>query len=330
MAKRSGDLSLILAGLQQNLTYTILFRVIDTENSATFLARGAAADVWKVYDPPLSTNHGQVAPYVSKVLRISPRDFDNGDSENSEDSEDSEVSEAEDGDHEEATWDAFVKTYWEKVSEWTALGHPNIVRVYAHEEDLNLQVELCSNGCVRDFLKTSAGNQISDILAGLEYLHTRDPPIVHGNINAGKLFVDAEGNTKIGEFGLAALCYPLAPLASAITFTGFSRWMSPELLDVDPDDDALIVSTTFSDIWALGCTIFEVVAEKLPYSECAHDVKIQRAIIRGEKPGRQDSLVEDECGRRLWPILESCWSMDPHERPAIGNIRSQFCDASAI
>ncbi|KAG8730697.1 hypothetical protein FRC11_006064, partial [Ceratobasidium sp. 423] len=230
--------------------------------------RGAAADVWKTYDSPLSTNNGQVAPYVSKVLRISPKDFDNGDSENGEDSEDSEDSEAyetEDGDHKGATWDAFVKTYREKVAEWAALRHPNLVRVYAHEEDLNLHVEFCSNGCVRDFLKTSTGKQvnkidmISDILAGLEYLHTHDPPITHGNINAGKLFVDAEGNTKIGEFGLAALCYPLAPLASSITFTGFSRWMSPELLDVDlDDDDAVTVSTTYSDIWALGCTIFEV------------------------------------------------------------------------
>jgi serine/threonine protein kinase len=62
----------------------------------------------------------------------------------------------------------------------------------------------------------------------------------------------------LGEFGLAALCYPIAPLVPSITFTGFSRWMSPELLDVDPDSDDVVVPTVSSDIWALACTIFEV------------------------------------------------------------------------
>ncbi|CAE6531163.1 unnamed protein product [Rhizoctonia solani] len=298
------------------------------ENNATFLARGSAADVWKVYDLPVSPNNGQDVPYVSKILRISPGDFDDGDLDNKGDSDASE----DEGEYDTlATWDAFVKTYRDKVSEWATLGHPNIVSVYAHEEDLNLHVEYCSNGSLRDFLKTPVGNKankidmISDILAGLEYLHTLDPPIVHGNINAGKLFVGADGRTKIGEFGLAALCYPLAPLASAITFTGFSRWMSPELLDMDPDDDIPLVSSMPSDIWALGCTIFEVIAEKLPYFEYTHDIKIQRAILIGESPGRQDSLVKDDaCGRRLWPILKLCWLMDPNERPSIQRILSLF------
>ncbi|CAE6467981.1 unnamed protein product [Rhizoctonia solani] len=279
----------------------------------------------RVYDLPVP-NNGQVVPYVSKGLRISPRDFDDDDCDSNEGSEVSEDK----SEDEKATWDAFVKTYREKVSEWVVLRHPNIVKVYAHEEDLNLHVEFCSNGCVRDFLRTPAGKQvikkdmISDALAGLEYLHTRSPPVVHGSINAGKLFVDADGKTKLGEFGLAALCYPLAPLASSITFTGFSRWMSPELLDIDPDNEDPVVPTTSSDIWALGCTIFEIIAEKLPYFEYMHDVKIQRAILKGEHPGRRGALEGDDvCGGCLWPILESCWSMDPDERPSAESIRSQ-------
>ncbi|CUA69862.1 Serine/threonine-protein kinase flr-4 [Rhizoctonia solani] len=249
---------------------------------------------------------------------------------------DSEVSE-DDSEYDEATtWNAFVKTYRNKVSEWEALRHLNIVRVYAHEEDLNLHVEYCSKGSARDFLKTPAGKEvnkidmISDILAGLEYLHTLNPPIVHGNINTGKLFIDSAGRTKIGEFGLAALCYPLAPLASAITFTGFSRWMSPELLDMDPDDETPTVPSMPSDIWALGCTIFEIIADKLPYFEYTHDIKIQRAILKGETPGSRHSLVGDDAfGCRLWPILESCWLIEPSERPPIQRITSRFASLSS-
>ncbi|EUC57261.1 hypothetical protein RSOL_215970, partial [Rhizoctonia solani AG-3 Rhs1AP] len=104
--ERSGNVSLILAGLHQNLTYNVLFRVIDMENNATFLARGSAADVWKVYDLPVSPNNGQDVPYVSKILRISPGDFDDGDLDNKRDSDASE----DEGEYDTlATWDAFVK-----------------------------------------------------------------------------------------------------------------------------------------------------------------------------------------------------------------------------
>jgi serine/threonine protein kinase len=72
------------------------------------------------------------------------------------------------------------------------------------------------------------------------------------------LFVDERGRIKIGEFGLANLCQTIAPLVPSITFTGFSRWRSPELLDIDPDEDSIIVPTKASDIWSLGCTVYEV------------------------------------------------------------------------
>lgn len=72
----------------------------------------------------------------------------------------------------------------------------------------------------------------------------------------GKVFIDAQGRTKIGEFGLAALCYHIAPLVPSVTFTGFSRWMSPELFDLGPDGD--VRPTLASDVWALACTMYEV------------------------------------------------------------------------
>lgn len=111
-------------------------------------------------------------------------------------------------------------------------------------------------------------------MEGLDYLHSRTPPIVHGNLNAvsrhkernfqllhkllaqGKLFIDAGGITKIGEFGLAALCQPFAAFVPSVSFVGLSRWLSPELLDVDLDTTP--EPTTASDIWALGCVLFEV------------------------------------------------------------------------
>lgn len=81
--------------------------------------------------------------------------------------------------------------------------------------------------------------------------------MLNSTMSQGKLFVDAHGRTKIGEFGLTALCYPVAAVVPTIVFTGFSRWMSPELFNLNPDGTSE-APTLASDIWALGCTIFEV------------------------------------------------------------------------
>ena len=61
---------------------------------------------------------------------------------------------------------------------------------------------------------------------------------------------------KIGEFGLAALCDPFSTLVPSISFIGHSRWMSPELINLDVGEP--FVPTVASDIWAIGCTLYEV------------------------------------------------------------------------
>lgn len=294
---------------------SLTFRPLHEEPDLEYLARGSAADIWKVAQPgnePISL--------VSKMLRVSPGDFDTciGTTRTEHDSQPPGNA---------WSWARFLKAYKEKVSEWAPLTHGNIVQVYALGDDLNLRVEYCANGCIRDYLKAHVGQQInkaeiiSDVLAGLNYLHSSDPPIVHGSLNAGKLFVDARGRTKIGEFGLTALCYRVAPLVPSVIFTGFSRWMSPELFSLDPDG-ANAHPTTASDIWALACTLFEIISEKLPYSGYKHDVRIKRAISRGEPPGSRDPGF-NQYASGLWSTIEPCWSMDPSQRPQIIEILEQ-------
>ncbi|KAL6955424.1 Protein kinase of the Mitotic Exit Network [Sarracenia purpurea var. burkii] len=64
------------------------------------------------------------------------------------------------------------------------------------------------------------------------------------------------GIAKVGEFGLSQLASDFAMFAPAISVAGLSRWMSPELVDI-ASRDGKSRPTTASDIWALGCTLFE-------------------------------------------------------------------------
>ncbi|KAG8684464.1 hypothetical protein FRC11_012064, partial [Ceratobasidium sp. 423] len=161
-----------------------------------------------------------------------------------------------------------LQDYKVKVLDWSRLDHPNLVRVYDLSQDINLRVEFCVHGSVRDYLKAPIGQQanrvkmVGDVLQGLEYIHGQG--IAHGSLNAGKIFVSADGRVKIGEFGLAALCYHVALWVPSIDFGGFSRWMSPELLEVELEGN--FTPTKESDMWALACVIWEIIYQKLPYA----------------------------------------------------------------
>ncbi|KAG8795266.1 hypothetical protein FRC12_016613 [Ceratobasidium sp. 428] len=149
----------------------------------------------------------------------------------------------------------------------------------------------------------------------MKHLHTLASPIVHGSLNAGKLFVSRDGTTKIGEFGLAALCHPVAALVPSVNLAGLSRWLSPELIDFGDGDVAK--PTKASDVWALGCTLFEIATEKLPYSRHKHDVKIQQQILEGHPPGCRDNKTNPSYLDSMWPLMESCWLPSPSDRPTI-------------
>ncbi|CAE6432800.1 unnamed protein product [Rhizoctonia solani] len=139
---------------------------------------------------------------------------------------------------------------------------------------------------------------------------------------SGKIFIDESGHTKIGEFGLTALCYHAAPLLSTVVFTGFNRWMSPELFNFEPD--SIPTPTLASDIWALACTIFEIISEKLPYPNYKHDIRVQRAILKGERPGDFSEEVEGSDSPGFWAMLESCWAENPLQRPSMTSIMESY------
>ncbi|QRW03567.1 Tyrosine kinase catalytic domain protein [Ceratobasidium sp. AG-Ba] len=192
-------------------------------------------------------------------------------------------------------WGEFLRTYCDNVDTWTSLNHENVVRVFGFGEGLNLEVEYYENG-------VSATCEIS-LLA----------------LNAGKMFVDRYGRTLVGEFSLSTLFHPLSEHVPDISFAGSSRWFSPELLE-----NPTAQFTEKSDIWALGCTLYEILAEKIPYSSQRHEIKAQREILNGALPGGLElDISHSSTTVHLWPIIESCWAPDAANRPAASELAVQ-------
>ncbi|KAG8716344.1 hypothetical protein FRC08_009594 [Ceratobasidium sp. 394] len=272
-----------------------------------YVAYGAAADIWKL--PPTD-----LPPSVQKVIRVSPKSLDQsflGDGSQSSTS----------------LWKDFMQDYRTKIKAWSGLDHPNVVRVFGFGDGLNLQVAFYEKGCARDYIKShsSVADKIAmvlDVLAGMKYLHEHDPPIIHGSLNAGKLFVDQNGKTLIGEFGLAALCYPFAAYVPSISFADLNRWLSPELFN--NNKDGTIRPTIASDIWALGSTLFEIVTETLPYSNHKHPITVQRAIMARQPPGRREDILRTSDFGFICPIIEACWAQAPEDRPSVSKLAEVF------
>ncbi|KAG9095281.1 hypothetical protein FRC07_011119, partial [Ceratobasidium sp. 392] len=215
-------------------------------------------------------------------------------------------------------WPHFLQEYHNQVAIWSHLNHQNVVRVFGQSDSWSFEVEYCENGCVRDYLKSHIGvdklAMIRDVLDGLKYLHALPSPVIHGNLNAGKLFVTSDGTTKIGEFGLAALCHPIAALVPSVNLTGLSRWLSPELLTYEEDT---VIPTKASDVWA-------ILSETLPYSQYKHDIKVQEQILNGSPPGRRNDASNISWLHFIWPLLEACWTFSPDARPTVTKLSYQL------
>jgi WNK lysine deficient protein kinase len=98
------------------------------------------------------------------------------------------------------------------------LDHPNIIKCFKCWKDtdghcINLITELFTSGNLRQYrnlhkhLDLKAVKRMArQILKGLDYLHSKQQPVVHGDLRCDKIYVNGHsGEIKIGDLGLATL-----------------------------------------------------------------------------------------------------------------------------
>lgn len=113
-------------------------------------------------------------------------------------------------------------------------------------------------------------NWCLQILEGLNYLHTRDPPIIHRDIKCDNIFINGNtGQVKIGDLGLAtnAVNYTSAKLS----IIGTPEFMAPEYYDEDYDEKV--------DIWAFGMCVLEIATLEYPYIECSNPAQVFKKVM---------------------------------------------------
>jgi NIMA (never in mitosis gene a)-related kinase len=224
------------------------------------------------------------------------------------------------------------------------LRHPFIVRYYDRLIDkaatkLYIVMEYCEGGDLASLIRShrKAGTAVEEdfvwrvlaqCVAALKECHrhrepapaapagagggggggsggTRITPILHRDLKPGNIFLDRARNVKIGDFGLAKELASASTLAQTNVGTPF--YMSPEMINEQSYNEK-------SDIWALGCLLYELCALAPPF-DAANHVALAVKINAG-KFARVPAAYSDELHRAIRWML----TLDAGKRPAVEDL----------
>lgn len=183
------------------------------------------------------------------------------------------------------------------------LKHKNIMKFYASWVDtanrnINFVTEMFTSGTLRQYRMKhkrvnirAIKNWCRQILKGLLYLHSHDPPVIHRDLKCDNIFVNGnQGEVKIGDLGLAAFLRK----SHAARCVGTPEFMAPEVYAEEYNE--------LVDIYAFGMCILEMVTFEYPYSECTHPAQIYKKVISGKKPDALYKVKDPEVRR----FVEKC------------------------
>ncbi|XP_027907349.1 probable serine/threonine-protein kinase WNK5 [Vigna unguiculata] len=166
------------------------------------------------------------------------------------------------------------------------LEHDSIMTFHDSWIDVNYRTfnfitELFTSGTLREYRKKyqrvdirAVKNWARQILTGLEYLHSHDPPVIHRDLKCDNIFINGHlGQVKIGDLGLAAI---LRGSQHAHSVIGTPEFMAPELYEEEYNE--------LVDIYSFGMCMIEMFTSDFPYSECSNPAQIYKKVTSGKLP----------------------------------------------
>ncbi|XP_062980099.1 serine/threonine-protein kinase Nek2 isoform X1 [Elgaria multicarinata webbii] len=204
------------------------------------------------------------------------------------------------------------------------LKHPNIVRYYDRIIDrtnttLYIVMEYCEGGDLATLIAKCTKERhyldeifvlrvLTQLTLALKECHRRSDgghTVLHRDLKPANIFLDGKKNVKLGDFGLARILHHDTSFAK--TFVGTPYYMSPEQINRMSYNEK-------SDIWSLGCLLYELCALSPPFT--AFNQKQLAEKIREGKFRRIPYRYSDQLNELLTKML----NLKDYCRPSVEEI----------
>eukprot|EP00300_Choanocystis_sp_HF-7_P027083 c32147_g1_i1.p1 GENE.c32147_g1_i1~~c32147_g1_i1.p1 ORF type:complete len:308 (-),score=60.39 c32147_g1_i1:66-950(-) len=213
------------------------------------------------------------------------------------------------------------RAYIKEVELLRDLTHPNIISFIDTQESpdgerLYIVMELAEIGDLAKLIRKAASRSkplvektiwklFFQICAGLKHMH--EQRIMHRDLKPANVFVGKGGRVKLGDLGLGRKFSSRTFAADSLVGTPY--YMAPERVNEVPYDFK-------SDIWSLGCLLYEMAALQNPfYAEGLQLTELCMRIDRCEYPPLPATY-----SKPLRQLVASIVVADPDARPDIHEV----------
>lgn len=205
-----------------------------------------------------------------------------------------------------------ITAFEEEARVTASLSHPNIVRVLTTGRAFGrffIAMELVPGGHFEHHIRTEGKileprmlKLAIQIASGLKAAH--EAKLIHRDIKPGNILLDADGNAKIVDFGLALVTQ--GGTAKAKEFWATPYYVPPETIEGAAEDFR-------TDIYAFGATLYHALAGKPPCNEESISVDLLRAAKKNIVPLH---LARPELSMAVCEIVDKAMAYHPYERYA--------------
>lgn len=211
------------------------------------------------------------------------------------------------------TMDRAADRFRQEAQTAARLNHPNLVAVYDFDEEEGrgyLVMELVPGRSLRDELAAGDVLGIDEVrriagqaAAGLDAAHSRG--VVHRDIKPGNLLLAPDGKVKVADFGIArAAMESDSSLTATGAVLGTSIYLAPERATGRHAEPA-------SDVYALGCVLYEMLCGGPPFTGDPAAVVYQHV----EQAPQQPAELRPDVPPALADFLLRLLAKDPTARP---------------
>jgi len=208
--------------------------------------------------------------------------------------------------------DRFRASLQNEVDLYKDLRHPNIVSYLGNDligGRLCIYLEYMPGGSLSQLLsqfgaldEPLAAMYMRNLLEGLNYLHTRDPCVLHRDIKGANILVGMHSTVKLTDFGCSKRTSGTG--TAAHTLRGSVPWMAPEVMRG-------VSYGRRADIWSLGCVLIEMCTGDKPWGHFDNCLAAMVKIAMSDETPKVPAHLSEQ-GR---DFVTRCTRRTPEERP---------------